>query len=355
MVIAIGTLGSTVSGSDCAISMADALNQAFRHELKHDPSVALIGEDIGGKKGGVFSVTKGLAQLFGNDRVESSRLDEAALAGHAVGMAIAGVRVVVEFQFAGFSYAGLEHIINHAARMRNRTRGLLSAPMVIRMPYGAGVQSPEHHLESPEALYAHVPGLRVVIPSTPKRAYGLMLAAIRNNDPVIFLEPTRMYHDKDDVPDDGIALPLDRCFIEQEGSDVTLIAWGSMMREARAATHSLGAEGVSVELIDVATITPLDWGTIEASVKKTGRVVIVHEAPMNGGYGGEIAARVAERALFSLNAPIRRVTAPDIIPPYTWRDQETGKPRSIIPQVEDVVAAVREVLRFPAEAQKLLK
>jgi pyruvate dehydrogenase E1 component beta subunit len=355
MVIGIGTLNSSVSGSEAAISMADAINLAFRHELEHDPSVALIGEDIGGQKGGVFGVTKGLAPLFGDNRVESSRLDESSLAGYAVGMAIAGVRVIVEFQFAGFSYAGFEHIINHAARMRNRTRGLLSCPMVIRMPYGAGVQSPEHHLESPEALYAHVQGLRVVIPSTPKRAYGLMLAAIRNNDPVVFLEPTRMYHDKDDVPDDGIALPLDRCILEREGRDVTLIAWGAMMREARAAASALAGEGVSVELIDIATITPLDFDTIERSVKKTGRVVIVHEAPMNGGYGAEIAARISEKALFHLSAPVKRVTAPDIIPPYTWRDQETKIPLSIIPRTEDVVAALHEVLHFPAEAQKLLK
>ncbi|OGZ05715.1 MAG: 2-oxoisovalerate dehydrogenase [Candidatus Lloydbacteria bacterium RIFCSPLOWO2_01_FULL_50_20] len=355
MVIATGSLHATVSGSAGAISMVDALNQALRHELKRDPAVALIGEDIGGKKGGVFLVTKGLAKEFGDDRVESARLDEASLAGYAVGMAIAGIRVIVEFQFAGFSYAGLEQIINHAARMRNRTRGLLSCPMVIRMPYGAGVQSPEHHLESPEAIYAHVPGLRVVIPSTPRRAYGLMLAAIRNNDPVVFLEPTRMYHDKDDVPDDGVALPLDRCVVEREGNDVTLVAWGAMMREARAAAVLLEADGTSVELIDVSTITPLDFDTIYGSVKKTGRAVIVHEAPMNGGYGAEIAARIAEKALFFLNAPIRRVTAPDIIPPYTWRDHKTSMPRTVIPRVEDVVSFVRDVMRFPQDAQILLK
>ena len=346
MVIGTGSLNATVSGSTHAISMIDALNQAFRHELKRDPTVALIGEDIGGKKGGVFIVTKGLAEEFGDERVESSRLDEASLAGYAVGMAIAGIRVVVEFQFAGFSYDGIGNIFNHAARMRNRTRGKLFCPMVIRMPYGAGIQSPEHHLESPEALYAHVPGLRVVIPSTPKRAYGLMLAAIRNNDPVVFLEPTRMYHDKDDVPDDGIALPLDRCVVEREGNNVTLVAWGSMMREARAATTLLGKEGIEVELIDVATITPLDFDTIHQSVTKTGRVVIVHEAPMNGGYGAEIAARLADKTIMSLVAPIRRVTAPDVIPPYTWRDPKTGLPRTVLPRVEDVILAIREVMKF---------
>ncbi|MDO8521415.1 MAG: alpha-ketoacid dehydrogenase subunit beta [bacterium] len=352
MVIGTGSVNATVSGGVRAITLRNALLQALRNELKRDPTVALIGEDVGGKKGGVFVVTKGLAEEFGNDRVESSRLDEASLAGYAVGMAIAGIRVVVEFQFAGFSYAGLEHIIDHAARMRNRTRGKLFCPMVIRMPYGAGIQSPEHHLESPEALYAHVPGLRVVIPSTPKRAYGLMLAAIRNNDPVVFLEPTRMYDDRDDAPDDGIALPLDRCFIEREGSHVTLIAWGAMMREARAATVLLEKEGVSVELIDVATITPLDFDTIRTSVEKTGRAVIVHEAPMNGGYGAEIAARLAEKAILSLQAPIMRVTAPDVIPPYTQRDAD-GHPRSVIPRVLDVVKAIRDVVHFSETVQTL--
>ena len=346
MVIATGNTNATVTGGANAISMVNALKLAFRHELARDGTVALIGEDIGGRKGGVFLVTEGLAEEFGSDRVESSRLDEASLAGYAVGMAIAGVRPVVEFQFADFSFSGLEHILSHAARMRNRTRGKLSCPMVIRMPYGAGIQSPEHHLGSPEALFAHTPGLRVVIPSTPRRAYGLMLAAIRNNDPVIFLEPTRMYQDKEDVPDDGIALPLDRCVIEREGTHATLIAWGSMMREARAAALLLEHEGISVELIDVATITPLDFDTIHQSVTKTGRAIIVHEAPMNGGYGAEIAARLAEKTLLSLDAPIRRVTAPDVIPPYTQHDHKTGIPRSVIPTVEDVASAVREAVKF---------
>ncbi|OGZ06403.1 MAG: 2-oxoisovalerate dehydrogenase [Candidatus Lloydbacteria bacterium RIFCSPHIGHO2_01_FULL_54_11] len=345
MVIALGNEKGTVKGSAGAITMVEALNLAFRHELKRDKTVALIGEDIGGKKGGVFLVTKGLAEEFGVDRVENSRLDEATLAGYAVGMAIAGVRVIVEFQFAGFSYAGFEHIVSHAARMRHRTRGKFSCPMVIRMPYGAGVQSPEHHLESPEALFAHIPGLRVVIPSSPKSAYGLMLAAIRNNDPVVFLEPTRMYHDKDDVEDDGVALALDRALVEREGKDVTLIAWGAMMREARKAADVLDGEGVSVEVIDVATVTPLDFDTIHRSVEKTGRVVILHEAAGNGGYGAEIAARLAEKTILSLLAPIRRVTAPDVIPPYTRRDAD-GHPRSVIPKVDDVLRALRETVRF---------
>lgn len=346
MVIATGNTESTNFGSKSAISMVQAINLALRHELLRDPKVALIGEDIGGRKGGVFLVTKGLAQEFGSDRVESSRLDEASLAGFAIGMALSGVRTIVEIQFAGFSYSTLEQIFNHAARMRNRTRGKLFCPMVIRMPYGAGIQSPEHHLESPEALYAHIPGLRVVIPSTPKRAYGLMLAAIRNNDPVIFLEPTRTRMDKDDVPDDGVALPLDRCFVDREGSDITLIAWGAMMREARKAANLLAAEHISAELIDVATITPLDFDTIEASVRKTGRAIIVHEAPGNGGYGAEIAARIGEKCLIKLQAPVRRITSPDIIPPYTWRDLKTMEPRTVIPCTNDIVCAVREVMTF---------
>ena len=353
MVIATGNTESTNFGSKSAISMVQAINLALRHELLRDPKVALIGEDIGGRKGGVFLVTKGLAQEFGDDRVESSRLDEASLAGFGIGMSIAGIRAVIEIQFAGFSYSTLEQVFNHAARMRNRTRGKLSCPMVVRMPYGAGIQSPEHHLESPEAYFAHTPGLRVVIPSTPKRAYGLMLSAIRNNDPVIFLEPTRTRMDKDDVLDDGVALPLDRCFVDREGGDVTLIAWGAMMKEARKAADVLAAENISVELIDVATITPLDFDTIKTSVEKTGRAVIVHEAPINGGYGGEIAARISEHCLLSLQAPVTRVAPPDIIPPYTWRDLKTGEPRTIIPRVEDIISAVRDAMTFMDSTREL--
>lgn len=342
MVAATGVQPTEYSGSAKAITMQAALNQALRYALNADPSVVLIGEDIGGKKGGVFVVTKGLAQEFG-ERVENSQLDEASIAGEAIGLAMSGLRVIAEFQFAGFSYPGFDQIVSHASRMRNRTRGVFSCPIVYRMPYGAGMQTPEHHCESPEAFYAHIPGLRVVIPSTPKRAYGLLLSAIRSNDPVIFLEPTRMYWDKDVILDDGIGVPLDKCIVEREGEQVTLVAWGAMMREAREASGILAQEGISVELVDVATITPLDFDTIHESVQKTHRAVVVHEAPMNGGYGAEIVARLAEEALLDLYAAPKRVTAPDVIPPYTSRKE--GKARTVIPQTEDIVAAVREVIR----------
>src|SRR3990167_3410693 len=244
------------------ITLVEAVNQALHYEMGKDKNVVVLGEDVG-KNGGVFRATVGLYDQFGAERVLDTPLDETMIAGITVGMALQGLKPVAEFQFMGFIYPGLDHILNHASRYRNRTRGRLTCPLVFRSPYGGGIHAPEHHSESTEALFAHIPGLRVVIPSSPQRAYGLLLAAIRDPDPVIFLEPTRIYRlVKQEVPDDGIALPLDRCFILREGHDVTLVTWGAMIKETLEAAQALESQGISAEVIDVATIKPLDIDTI---------------------------------------------------------------------------------------------
>jgi pyruvate dehydrogenase E1 component beta subunit len=268
-------------------------------------------------------------------------LSEGLIGGMAVGMAAQGLRPVAEFQFLGFLYPALDQLVNHASRLRNRTRGRLACPMVVRAPFGAGVHAPEHHSESTEATLAHVAGLRVVIPSSPARAYGLLLAAIRDNDPVVFLEPTRLYRTlKEDVADDGRALPLDVCYTLREGSDVTLVSWGAMVRETLSAAETLARDGISAEVIDVATLKPLDADTIVASVGRTGRLVIVHEAPRTGGFGAEIAAVVAEHGLLALEAPIERVTAPDTIVPLPRLE------RHYLPDPARIVAAARRAVAY---------
>ena len=265
------------------ITLVEAINQALAYEMQADANVVLLGEDIG-KNGGVFRTTVGLFERFGAERVLDTPLAETMIAGVSIGMAMQGLKPVAEFQFMGFIYAGMEHIISHASRIRNRTRGRLSCPVVFRTPYGAGIHAPEHHSESTEALFAHIPGLRVVIPSSPARAYGLLLAAIRDPDPVIFLEPTRLYRMvKQTVPDDGKALPLDKCFILREGSDITLVTWGGMVYETLKAADELAKQNIQAEVIDVATIKPLDIESIINSVEKTGRCVIVHEAARTCG------------------------------------------------------------------------
>jgi 2-oxoisovalerate dehydrogenase E1 component beta subunit len=298
------------------ITLIEAINQALAHEMAQDKNVVLLGEDIG-VNGGVFRATVNLQARFGADRVLDTPLAESMLAGISVGMAAEGLKPVTEIQFMGFLYPAIDQIISHAARLRNRTRGRLSCPMVIRTPFGAGIHAPEHHSESTEALLAHIPGIRVVIPSSPAHAYGLLLAAIRDPDPVIFLEPSRIYRlMKQNVPDDGKALPLDRCFLIKEGEDVTLISWGAMLHETLAAAKTLETQGIRAEVIDVATIKPLDMTTILTSVEKTGRCIIIHEAPRTCGVGAEIAAQIAEHALMSLQAPILRITGYDTVVPY---------------------------------------
>ena len=297
------------------ITLVEAVNLALHRAMITDTSVVMLGEDIG-KNGGVFRATDGLQKEFGFTRVMDTPLAETTIAGAAVGMAVAGLKPVAEIQFMGFIFATLEHLVCHAARMRNRTRGRLTCPMVLRAPFGGGIHAPEHHSESTEALFAHIPGLRVVIPSSPARAYGLLLAAINNPDPVIFLEPKRLYRaEKHDVIDHGEALPLDTCFTLREGCDVTLISWGACIKECLAVSDSL-ADEISIELIDLATIKPIDFATLEASIKKTGRCVIVHEAAKTCGVGAEIAAYVAEHLMTFCKSPVKRLTGFDTVMPY---------------------------------------
>lgn len=320
------------------LTLVEAVNRALAYEMAADESVLLLGEDIG-VNGGVFRATNGLQARFGRERVIDAPLAEGAIAGVAIGMAAMGLKPVAEIQFTGFIYPTMDQMANHAARLRNRTRGRLTCPTVLRSPYGAGIHAPEHHSESPEAFFAHIPGLRVVVPSSPARAYGLLLAAMRDPDPVVFLEPTRLYRlFKQEVVDDGESLPLDACFVSREGADATIVAWGAMMREALAAADALEAEGIDVEVIDVATVKPLDMETILRSVEKTGRCVIAHEAPRTAGLGAEIAAEIAEKALYSLLAPVARVTGYDVVVPLSRLEKH------YIPNVERIVDAVRGVM-----------
>ncbi len=298
------------------ITLAEAITQALAYEMQADENVIVFGEDVA-TNGGVFRTTLGLLAKFGPDRVLDTPLAESMIGGMAIGMAAQGLKPVAEFQFEGFIYPAFDQIVSHAGRMRNRTRGRITCPVVYRAPYGGGIHAPEHHSESNEALFAHVPGIRVVIPSSPARAYGLLLAAIRDPDPIIFLEPKRIYRlVKQDVPDNGEALPLDQCFVLREGSDLTMVTWGAYTVETLQAADQLAQHGIHAEVIDLATISPIDIATILESVEKTGRLMIVHEAPKTCGVGAEIAALVAEHAMMSLVAPIHRVTGFDTVMPY---------------------------------------
>jgi 2-oxoisovalerate dehydrogenase E1 component subunit beta len=321
-------------------TLVEAVNLALARAMQDDPNVIVLGEDVG-VNGGVFRATVSLQQRFGPERVIDMPLSELLISGVCVGMAAQGLKPVGEIQFMGFMYPCIDQLVNHASRLRTRTQGRLSCPMVLRMPHGAGIRAPEHHSESTEAMLAHIPGLRVVMPSSPERAYGLLLAAIRDPDPVVFLEPTRLYRAvKGRVEDDGEALPLDVAFVLKEGRDLTLISWGAMVKETLAAADELAADGIDAEVIDLATLKPYDEETVLASVSKTGRCVIVHEAARTGGFGAEIAALMAERALLSLLAPVARVTGYDTIIPLPRLEQ------SYMPSVDRIAAAARKVYRF---------
>lgn len=318
------------------ITMIEAITLAHAWEMTNDPSVVVLGEDVG-VNGGVFRATAGLQEKFGKDRVQDTPLAEGMIGGMSVGMAAMGLKPVAEIQFLGFIYPAFDQIVNHMSRMRHRTRGRISCPVVIRAPHGGGIHAPEHHSESVEAMLAHVPGLRVVCPSSPARAYGLLLAAIRDPDPVVFLEPVRLYRlVRQEVADDGQALPLDVCYILREGTDVTLVTWGAMTFETMRAADQLAKDGISAEVIDLATISPIDRNTILESVAKTGRLVIVHEAARNCGVGAEIAALVAEHALYDLQAPIQRVTGYDTVMPLFRLEYD------YIPSVARIVDAAKE-------------
>jgi len=321
-------------------TLVEAVNLALARAMQEDPNVVVLGEDVG-VNGGVFRATLGLQNRFGPDRVIDTPLAELLISGLCVGMAAQGLKPVGEIQFMGFIYPCIDQLVNHASRLRNRTQGRLTCPMVLRTPCGAGIRAPEHHSESTEAMLAHIPGLRVVVPSSPERAYGLLLAAIRDPDPVVFLEPTRLYRStKGNVEDNGEALPLDVAFVLREGRDVTLIGWGAILKETMAAAEELAGEGIRAEVIDLATLKPYDEDTVLASVAKTGRCVIVHEAARTGGFAGEIAALIAERGLTSLLAPIGRVTGYDTVIPLPRLEQ------SYMPSIDRIVQTVRRVCRF---------
>ncbi len=296
-------------------TMIEAINHALANQMRANENIVIFGEDVG-VNGGVFRATDGLQTEFGERRVFDTPLAESAIIGMSIGMASQGLIAIPEIQFMGFIYSAIDQILSHAARLRNRTRGRLTCPIVIRAPFGGGIHAPEHHSESTEAMFAHIPGLRVVIPSSPARAYGLLIAAIQDPDPVIFLEPKRIYRDgKQAIDDNGQALPLDSCFVLREGVDITLVSWGAMMKETLEAAKQLAQKGIDAEVIDLATIKPLDIDSIIASVNKTGRCIIVHEAARTCGVGAEIAAQLAEKSITSLLAPIQRVTGYDTVMP----------------------------------------
>ena len=320
------------------ITLIEAITLALAHEMQKDPSVVVLGEDVG-VNGGVFRATVGLLDKFGPDRVLDTPLDETTIAGISVGLATQGMKPVAESQFDGFVYPMVDHIICHAARMRYRTRGRMTCPLVLRVPWGGGIRAPEHHSEANEAIFTNVPGLRVVMPSSPGRAYGLLLAAIRDPDPVIFFEPKRIYRQyKEEVVDDGEALPLDVCYVLRDGGDVTLVTWGAQVKETLEAAEKLAAEGIECDVIDVATLRPLDFDTIHESVRKTGRCVIVHEAPRTAGFGAEVAARLAEHAMYDLVAPVERVTGYDTHIPLFRLEMK------YLPSVDRIVAAAKRTL-----------
>lgn len=322
------------------LTLVEAVNLALARALTEDPNVVLLGEDIG-RNGGVFRATQGLQDRFGRERVMDTPLAETLIAGTAIGMASQGLKPVAEIQFMGFIFPAMEQLVTHAARLRNRTRGRLHCPLVVRAPFGGGIHAPEHHSESTEALFAHIPGIRVVIPSSPRRAYGLLLSAIDDPDPVLFLEPKRLYRAlKQPLVDDGARLPLDKVFILREGSDITLVSWGACIQETLEAAQELEQQGISAEVVDVATVSPLDMDSIRASVEKTGRCVIVHEAARSGGIGADISARLSEQSLDLLQAPVIRVTGFDTPMPYFRQEQ------LYLPQVADIVAAVNQCMSY---------
>jgi pyruvate dehydrogenase E1 component beta subunit len=322
------------------LNMVEALNLALREELERDSRVIIFGEDVG-KEGGVFRVTDGLQKKFGPDRVIDTPLAELAIAATALGMAVYGLRPIGEIQFEGFLYPCLDQINNHIGRLRNRSRGRFTCPLVIRTPYGGGIHAPEHHSDSPEAILAHIPGIKVVIPSTPYEAKGLLLSSIRDPDPVIFMEPKRIYRAiREEVPEGDYTIPLGKARLVQEGKDVTVIAYGAMLREALNAAEQLKGDKIDPEIIDLRTISPMDVETIVTSIKKTGRGVIVHEAPKTCGLAAEIIALINEKAFLSLQAPIERVTGFDIPVPLMKTEHYD------LPNPKRIVMAVKKVMSF---------
>jgi pyruvate dehydrogenase E1 component beta subunit len=317
------------------LNMVQAINLALRQEMERDKRIVILGEDVG-RDGGVFRVTEGLQDRFGSERVIDTPLSESAIVGAAIGMAAYGLRPVAEIQFMGFIYSAFDQLFSHAARLRSRSRGRFTCPLLVRTPYGGGIKAPELHEESSEAFFCHMPGIKVVVPSGPYTAKGLLLAALRDPDPVLFLEPTRLYRlIREEVPEDDYTIPLGQARLVSEGKDVTVVAWGSMLERVMKAVGSR-----DVEVIDLLTLNPCDMETVLASVRKTGRAVIVHEAARTGGFGAEIAATIAEEAILHLRAPVLRVTAPDVTMPLSKLQD------SYLPTMEQINRAIDEVMRY---------
>jgi pyruvate dehydrogenase E1 component beta subunit len=320
--------------------MVEAINLALKQEMEKDPRVLLLGEDIG-KNGGVFRVTQGLLEHLGEARVIDTPLSESAIVGVAIGMAVYGLRPVAEIQFEGFIHDAMEQLVSHASRIRARSRGRYHCPLVVRIPYGGGIRAPEHHSDSNEAYFVHTPGLKVVIPSTPYEAKGLLISSIRDPDPVIFMEPKRVYRAiREEVPEEDYLIPLEQARIVSEGTDITIIAWGAMLQTALQAAKLMGERGIHAEVIDLRTLSPLDTETILESVKKTKRAVIVHEAPRSCGVGAELSARINEEALLFLEAPVQRVTGFDTVMPLPRMEQY------YLPNVQRVVEAIDKTMSF---------
>ena len=322
------------------LTMVEAINLALKQEMVKDHRVVILGEDVG-KNGGVFRVTQSLFDSFGGTRVVDTPLSESAIVGVAIGMAVYGLRPVAEIQFEGFAYATMEQIANHAGRIRTRSRGRYQCPLVVRLPYGGGIRAPEHHSDSNEAFFVHTPGVKVVVPSTPYEAKGLLVAAIRDPDPVIFMEPKKIYRSmRDEVPEEEYAIPLGEARVVTEGTDITLISWGAMLQPTLQAAALMEKNGNSAEVIDLRTLSPLDTEAIVGSVRKTHRAVVVHEAPASCGVGAEIVARINDKALLHLEAPVQRVTGFDTAMPLPKLE------KYYLPNAERVLEAVNHAVGF---------
>ena len=322
------------------MNMVDAINRCLAQEMENNKDVVVLGEDVG-IDGGVFRVTEGLYSRFGRERVIDTPLSESGIIGCAIGMAVMGMKPVAEIQFQGFDYTGYHQIVQHAARLRNRTRGEYTVPMVLRLPYSGMIRALEHHSESMETIYIHIPGLKVVCPSSPYDAKGLLASAIEDPDPVIYFEPKSLYRAfKEDVPEERYTIPIGKANVLKEGDDITLISWGAMTSVSKEAIADAQMEGISVEHVDLRTLSPCDWDTVIASVKKTGRAMIVQESVKTLGFASEIIARINEGALLSLEAPVRRVTGWDITIPYPKLEQY------YFPDRTRILDAIKETAAF---------
>ena len=322
------------------LNIVDAINLALHQEMERDERVVVLGEDVG-RNGGVFRVTVGLLEKFGENRVIDTPLAESGIVGTAIGMAVYGLRPVAELQFMGFLYPAFDQLISHAARIRTRSRGRFHCPLVVRMPYGGGIKAPEHHSESTEAILAHTPGLKVVIPSTPYDAKGLLISAIRDPDPVIFLEPKKVYRAiKEEVPEEEYTIPLGQAKILREGGHLSLFSWGAMVPPSLKAATLAQKEGIKVEVIDIRSIYPFDIDTIINSVQKTGRAIVVHEAARTCGFGAELVAQINEKAMLYLQAPVERITGFDTVFPLLKAEEY------YLPNENQIIKEIKKVMTF---------